>query len=127
MLVWDDRSSVAIPGLSMLSKGMMNTHDEVTRSWFSTNAPRVKCQLVGRSGDTGQSFVEGQAAASFFSHHQVSLKHPHGTGFEEASELWACSHANLLWRRTSSPTQRLVCRRRSCVTLQQEMGQAPAT
>lgn len=76
MLVWDDRSSMSIPGLSMLSKGFMNTHDEVTRAWFSKNAPRVKCQLVGRSGDEGNSIVEGQTAASFFSHHQVrTCKH----------------------------------------------------
>jgi hypothetical protein len=74
MMVWDDRSSMSIIGSSlvpMLAKGLMKTHDEVTRAWFAANAPDVQCQLVGRSGDAGQSLLEGQTAASFFSHHQV--------------------------------------------------------
>lgn len=79
MMVWDDRSSMSIPGLSMFSKGFMNTHDEVTRKWFAQNAPNVKLALVGRTGDEGNSLLEGQAASTFFSHHQ-------------ASSLGACHH-----------------------------------
>jgi hypothetical protein len=71
MMVWDDRSSLSIPVLSMLAKGVMNTHDEFMRKWFAQNAPNVTCQLVGRTGGEGNSLLEGQAAASFFSHHQV--------------------------------------------------------
>jgi hypothetical protein len=74
MLIWDDRSSLGInvPWLkSMSTAGVMKTFDEETRQWFAANAPAVECELVGRSGGEGNSILEGQTAATCFSHHQV--------------------------------------------------------
>jgi hypothetical protein len=71
MMVWDDRSSVGWAGAIGLSAGVMGTHDEVTRTYF--NATPVECVLVGRTGGDSNSVIEGQTAASCFTHHQVLL------------------------------------------------------
>lgn len=72
LLVWDDRSSVTLPGM-YIQHGVMGTHDEVTRKFFAGTA--VQCQLVGRTGSAkaGNSLLEAQTAATCFSHHQKTV------------------------------------------------------
>lgn len=72
LLVWDDRTSTNLFG-GYLSAGVMNTFDEAVRKYFKDSA-NIHCRLVGRSGGAGNSVLEGQTAASCFSHHQV-LRH----------------------------------------------------
>lgn len=79
MQIWDDKSSLNLPGpLSGLSmvlggvpKGMMGTHDEVTRAYFAGSD--VRCALVQRSGGKGNRLTDGTVAGAFFSHHQKSI------------------------------------------------------
>lgn len=77
--IWDDKSSFNLPqpigGLTALlggsREGMMETHDEVTRSYFSGS--EVHCEMLQRSGGKGNRLADGTVAAAFFSHHQKAI------------------------------------------------------
>lgn len=79
MQIWDDKSSLNLPapigGLASLlggsREGMMETHDEVTRSYFA--GTDVHCEMLQRSGGKGNRLTEGTVAAAFFSHHQKAV------------------------------------------------------
>eukprot|EP00892_Ulva_mutabilis_P001866 jgi/Ulvmu1/11680/UM008_0090.1 len=79
LLIWDDKSSLNLPaplgGLASLlggsREGMMETHDEVTRSYFAGSD--VRCELLQRSGGKGNRLADGTVAAAFFSHHQKAV------------------------------------------------------
>lgn len=75
MQIWDDKSSLNLPGpLSAFlaqNSGMMGTHDEVTRAYFSGSD--VHCAVIQRSGGKGNRAGEGTIASAFFSHHQKSV------------------------------------------------------
>lgn len=79
MQIWDDKSSLNLPqpldGLATLlggsREGMMETHDEVTRTYFAGSD--VHCELLQRSGGKGNRLADGTVAAAFFSHHQKAV------------------------------------------------------
>ena len=55
----------------MQGAGVMDTHDEETRSFFQGS--NVHCRVIGRAGGKGNSVMQSQAASTFFSHHQKTL------------------------------------------------------
>ncbi|KAG0465326.1 hypothetical protein HPP92_019490 [Vanilla planifolia] len=64
MLVWDDRTSVAL----LKRDGLMATHDEETANFF--HGTDVHCVLCPRNPDDGGSFVQDLQIAAMFTHHQ---------------------------------------------------------
>ncbi|KAL5697991.1 phospholipase D [Ranunculus cassubicifolius] len=64
MLVWDDRTSVAV----LKRDGLMGTHDEETATYFQGSD--VHCVLCPRNPDNGGSIVQGLTISTMFTHHQ---------------------------------------------------------
>ncbi|GBG62241.1 hypothetical protein CBR_g29848 [Chara braunii] len=62
LLVWDDRTSSSI-----VTKGVMSTHDEETMEYFKNT--KVRCVLAPRSTD----LVKSASKSMMFSHHQKAI------------------------------------------------------
>ncbi|CAN1123806.1 Phospholipase D alpha 1 [Linum perenne] len=77
MLVWDDRTSVAL----LKKDGLMATHDEETFQYFQDTD--VHCVLCPRNPDDGGSFVQDLQISTMFTHHQkivaVDYEMPNGS------------------------------------------------
>ncbi|CAN1844310.1 Phospholipase D alpha 1, partial [Linum perenne] len=77
MLVWDDRTSVAL----LKKDGLMATHDEETFQYFQNTD--VHCVLCPRNPDDGGSFVQDLQISTMFTHHQkivaVDYEMPNGS------------------------------------------------
>ncbi|CAL8469780.1 g9322 [Coccomyxa elongata] len=68
LLVWDDQTSLNSP---LLRNGLMATHDEDTRLFFSGTT--VECALVPREGGTVDSVTQKLQKGNMFTHHQKSV------------------------------------------------------
>ncbi|XP_058074455.1 phospholipase D alpha 1 isoform X5 [Magnolia sinica] len=64
MLVWDDRTSVAL----LKRDGLMATHDEETANYFE--GTEVHCVLCPRNPDDGGSIIQDLQISTMFTHHQ---------------------------------------------------------
>mmetsp|Transcript_9813 Transcript_9813/g.29512 ORF Transcript_9813/g.29512 Transcript_9813/m.29512 type:complete len:978 (-) Transcript_9813:2047-4980(-) len=65
VLIWDDRTSVKVPGLS---GGLLSTHDEETHDFFNNTGVHVGKSLRGSTQQ--KNFLKGITTSTNFTHHQ---------------------------------------------------------